>query len=509
MDRLQEANKVASLMRRRENLKPIANLQPVEASVMENRSFPAAKAATTPGVVIAFSPVPAALPTPRVIDSPMGCVTLQSRGLAGEARARSMERKRVRLRPASPVVPPAVRKVNSTVRLQQAKLTMPRNLVAPREIGRRLLDMLRMAKRKPALSKSMMQRNRLVAGPFKQACNARHLDTNPVAGRDLRVSQSQGFRPPKPRRRAIAIAPRRRSSLIWNDSPKKLELRREFPIPKPSVPVPPLVVREPRYPAAPGPFNRAPKAWPAPPRVIRQEIPPRFPVQATLRVSGVRWNTAPLEKTLRCAWYVSQPAITLGYSKEQHKAAAAEPPKAPVLADVRLEENFASGCTNWVGEVSDWRLDAAGARTGSLALFAPSLELIDYEMEFLVRVENRSVVWVFRASDTNDYYRASLRITPEGGYEFTRSAVIAGVAEPAISAPVTLPNNARTALAVRTSVRNKEFAVTIEGQTVDRWTDDRLPIGGVGFGSAPDDRARLYWVRLTHSGSPGMKDVKR
>jgi hypothetical protein len=199
----------------------------------------------------------------------------------------------------------------------------------------------------------------------------------------------------------------------------------------------------------------------------------------------------------------------LGYAKEPHRGSAAEAAKSPVPADLRLEENFASGCGNWVGEVADWRLDAAGARTGSLALYAPSLELIDYEMEFLVRVENRSVAWVFRAADTNDYYRASLRITPEGGYEFSRSAVIAGVEEPAVSSPVTLPANARTALAVRTSVRNKDFAVFVEGQAVDRWTDDRLPIGGVGFGGAPDDRARLYWVRLTYSGSPGMKDVKR
>jgi hypothetical protein len=87
--------------------------------------------------------------------------------------------------------------------------------------------------------------------------------------------------------------------------------------------------------------------------------------------------------------------------------------------------------------------------------------------------------------------------------------VIAGVPEPVVSKPVTVSSNARTALAVRTKVQGKDFAVFLEGQAVDQWSDDRLPIGGVGFGSTPDDRARLYWMRLTYSGSPGIKDGKR
>jgi hypothetical protein len=78
-----------------------------------------------------------------------------------------------------------------------------------------------------------------------------------------------------------------------------------------------------------------------------------------------------------------------------------------------------------------------------------------------------------------------------------------------VSKAVTVSSNARTALAVRTVVKGKEFAVFLEGQAVDKWSDDRLPIGGVGFGSTADDRARLYWMRLTHAGSPGLKDGKR
>jgi hypothetical protein len=37
---------------------------------------------------------------------------------------------------------------------------------------------------------------------------------------------------------------------------------------------------------------------------------------------------------------------------------------------------------------------------------------------------------------------------------------------------------------------------SIEGQEVDRWTDDTLASGGVGFFSEPGEQARLYWMRL-------------
>src|ERR1035438_5378774 len=69
MDRLQEANKVASLMRRRENLKPITGLQPVIAAVLANRSLPAVKLAPTRNTLTSFKPVPASLPVTRIVHT--------------------------------------------------------------------------------------------------------------------------------------------------------------------------------------------------------------------------------------------------------------------------------------------------------------------------------------------------------------------------------------------------------------------------------------------------------
>ena len=72
--------------------------------------------------------------------------------------------------------------------------------------------------------------------------------------------------------------------------------------------------------------------------------------------------------------------------------AAAEPvnPPVPVSAPVlvppaevvRYEEHFDSGWDNWVGGVADWKVDVAGVRTGELALYVPTLELSDYDLQF-------------------------------------------------------------------------------------------------------------------------------
>ena len=78
-----------------------------------------------------------------------------------------------------------------------------------------------------------------------------------------------------------------------------------------------------------------------------------------------------------------------------------------------------------------------------------------------------------------------------------RRAVIAGEAEEAVLAPQRIAGKSRSAMTVRTQVIGSEFMVSVDGKTVDHWTEDRLSMGGIGFQGAADDRARLYWVRLS------------
>jgi len=170
-----------------------------------------------------------------------------------------------------------------------------------------------------------------------------------------------------------------------------------------------------------------------------------------------------------------------------------------------LQDHFDAGWHNWLGGTDDWKVDAAGVRTGSLALFAPSIEMADYDLEFLARIESRSVTWVFRAANFNDYYQATLAVTP-GGYQLSRRAVIGGAAEAATAGPVAIAAPAaRTAATVRTRAAGSEFSISLDGTVIDTWTDSRLALGGIGFVSAPDDRARLYWVKLTPAEHPSKE----
>ncbi|HEY1338750.1 MAG TPA: hypothetical protein VGF59_14640, partial [Bryobacteraceae bacterium] len=184
----------------------------------------------------------------------------------------------------------------------------------------------------------------------------------------------------------------------------------------------------------------------------------------------------------------------------------AQPPVKVVEAPpAKFEEHFDAGWDSWTGGTAEWKLDVAGVRTGPLALYSPSLEMQDYELEFLARIENRSVTWVFRAANFEEYYQASISMTPDGAFEFTRLAKTRAGVESLRTSAVPKQAGSKKSFTVRTSVNGTQFAVQVDGQPVDYWADDRFSSGGIGFIGAPDDRARLYWVRLSTAGSPAKE----
>ncbi len=171
-------------------------------------------------------------------------------------------------------------------------------------------------------------------------------------------------------------------------------------------------------------------------------------------------------------------------------------PGAPPESRSTIEERFDAGWKNWTGGYANWTVDAAGARTGPLALFTPSLEWRDYEIEFFTRIENRSLTWVYRAAGLNDYYMAALTALPGKGYAFTRRTVWRGKPGAASTAPLSVLPNPKNTYLIRMRIAGNQFSLSIDGQLVETWTDSRLSAGGVGFIGTPEDRARIYWVRF-------------
>jgi hypothetical protein len=233
----------------------------------------------------------------------------------------------------------------------------------------------------------------------------------------------------------------------------------------------------------------------------------RVPLLAPLAPHGVpQLSLVPIEPQQTAFDYSP---IRLEVAAPAAPAAPEAPLRVATRTKLRLEENFDAKLENWVGDLTEWKVDAAGAHTGALALFVPSIELIDYDFEFLARMEGRILNWVFRAEEMTDYHAASLTVEADGTVVFNRWSVIGDVAGARFTKTLAIriqepkPTGKskkappRKAVTVLTRVNGNHFSVTLDGEPVDQWTDNRLSIGGIGFTSTPEDRARIYWVHIT------------
>jgi hypothetical protein len=494
MDRLQEANQVASLMRRRETPKAITSVHEPATGVARHCDGSAAPICARENALR----IPASRWrfTARVPDS----------------------------REAFPWRPPLA-------------AAQPQAFEMLRGVPPRVVDGMRAPRIAPP-----------GANYLARAKKPRDYHVLPLVGAALRVSCSAGFRLPPIRSQSLAGPNPRPAALLWPDQLQAGMLpRMDFAIPSKtlSVGIPLQPMRTPRgadsrlavalvIPCVRNVARREPRCentpepkcwgsqWKEPEGVVIIRMPYRWDGPAPAGFSELPRDVqrglgdprvalvpiAPQEGTVG-------PMAAHGPTPVPRSAPAHRPPPEPTappapqrVAKSLIEENFIGGWHNWTAGVKDWRVDAAGAHSGSLALFKPSMEMSDYEIEFLARIEKRSVLWVFRASALEDYYLASVRPASGGGFEFTRRVVTGGVPEAAVTAPVKRLEGAHPSFTVKMRISGSRFAVWIDGQSIDRWTDDRLPSGGVGFSGTPDDRARIYWLRLSPLGDAVKESPK-
>jgi len=205
---------------------------------------------------------------------------------------------------------------------------------------------------------------------------------------------------------------------------------------------------------------------------------------------------------LACLWVLA-PDAPMGAAVENRWEAAQQAIRA--RAAVELTDDFHDGFAQWLGE-GDWNkswsfVRAGFVRPGHLALYRPSLRMRNYRLEFLAQIEKKSVSWVYRASDHANYYASKITVVKPGplpSVALIRYPVIGGKAGPRVEVPIRVLMHNDTPYRVQLTVTDKDFTTSIEGQLVDYWRDDRLKIGGVGFFSDRGERARIYWVKLSH-----------
>jgi hypothetical protein len=175
-------------------------------------------------------------------------------------------------------------------------------------------------------------------------------------------------------------------------------------------------------------------------------------------------------------------------------------------AAISLADDFRSGLGDWQGSGQwsrQWSYDAAGfLNTGpSVVLYGPSMKLTNYRVDFLGQIERRSLGWVFRAADHRNYHAGKITLTRNGPLPravVEHYAVVNGRADRHQSRPLPIEIRSDTMYRVRMDVSGDDFTLSVQGQIVDHWSDNRHPSGGVGFFSDRGEQSRLRWVEVTH-----------
>jgi hypothetical protein len=173
-------------------------------------------------------------------------------------------------------------------------------------------------------------------------------------------------------------------------------------------------------------------------------------------------------------------------------------------AAVELTDTFHAGMESWSAAPKSWapgwsRHPDGYVRTGQLALYRPSAVYSDYRLEFFAQIESKSMGWVVRARDPQNYYAMKFTVIEPGLrpiIAMVHYPVVGGKKGHKVEVPLSVMVHNDTPYHVAVEVKGNRVITSIEGQEVDRWIDDTLASGGVGFFSEPGERARLYWMKL-------------
>ncbi len=143
------------------------------------------------------------------------------------------------------------------------------------------------------------------------------------------------------------------------------------------------------------------------------------------------------------------------------------------------------------------RTDFAVAQPARLRLWTPTLAARDYSLEFRGTVVRKALGWAFRAQDARNYYATKIVILRPGeisGAHIVHYGVQAGRQFARAQMPIPMALHSNRPYRIQVDVDEASFSTRIDGVVVDRWTDHRIPSGGVGFFSDGGEFARIEWA---------------
>jgi hypothetical protein len=173
-------------------------------------------------------------------------------------------------------------------------------------------------------------------------------------------------------------------------------------------------------------------------------------------------------------------------------------------AAIRLDDDFTSGLTSWTGDTnwqSSWKTREGEVRPGKLALFTPSIQLKDYQASFSGQIEKKSLSFVVRAADLQNYYAVKFVVVTPGlmpTVAIVRYRVVNGEEGPHVQTPLILPLSKDSVYHVQVQANGPAFTLQLNGQVVDTWSDEDLTQGGIGFFTAKGEQSRIQALRISH-----------
>jgi len=184
-----------------------------------------------------------------------------------------------------------------------------------------------------------------------------------------------------------------------------------------------------------------------------------------------------------------------------------------VIALVRPGSQSSSGSESAASAAGTWSRRTAyvaGSKDPrEILVYSGSDGLKNYRIEFAWVPDVRGVGWIYRASDSANYYATKLRLIQAGSSPTLSAehfAVVKGV-EGAHSRKVITLSRTKGEVLVRMDANGPSFTLFLQGSPTDYWTDERFDSGSLGFYEDRGERPALQGLRFTLFKKSGLQTV--
>ena len=184
-----------------------------------------------------------------------------------------------------------------------------------------------------------------------------------------------------------------------------------------------------------------------------------------------------------------------------------------VIALVRPGNDARSGSNAAPAAAGSWSRRSAylvGAKEPrEILIYSGSEDVKNYRIEFGWVPDPRGVGWLFRGTDSANYYGANLRLLQAGATPMLSAehfAVVKGVEGPHSRKVITL-GRTPSQVQVRMDANGPAFTLYLQGSPADYWTDERFETGSLGFYAERGERPVLQALRFTFFRKSGLQTV--